>query len=66
MSTKTSGAFGEGDAPAVSMGMVGNAHPALVVPMERGDLGVNHAAAKDRRPPESVFTGTVLFSFPLA
>ena len=48
MSTKTSGAFGEGDAPAVSMGMVGNAHPSLIVPMERGDLGVNHAAAKER------------------
>ena len=48
MSTKTSGAFGEGDAPSVSLGIIGNAHPAVVVPMERGDLGVNHAAAKER------------------
>ena len=48
MSTKTSGAFGEGDAPSVSLGIIGNAHPAVVVPIERGDLGVNHAAAKER------------------
>lgn len=48
LTTKTSGTFGEGNSPAVSMGLAGNAHPSVVVPMERGDVGINHAAAAER------------------
>ena len=40
-STKTSGTFGEGNSPAVSMGLAGNAHPSVVVPMKRREVGIN-------------------------
>ena len=48
LTTKTAGTFGEGKAPTVSMGLAGNAHPAVVLPMDRGHVGSNHAAAKER------------------
>jgi hypothetical protein len=46
--TKTAGSFGEGAAPTISLGMTGNAHPSVVVPMERGEVGLNHVMAKER------------------
>jgi len=48
LTTKTSGTFGEGEAPSISLGLVGNAHPWIVVPMLQGSIGVNHAAALER------------------
>ena len=48
LTTKTSGTLGEGNSPAESMGLAGNAHPSVVVPMERGEVGINHAAAAER------------------
>ena len=46
--TKTAGCYGEGAAPAISAGGSGNAHPSVVLPMERGDVGVNHVGAKEQ------------------
>lgn len=46
--TKTSGSYGEDGDRTVSLGIVGNAHPVIVVPMMRGTLGVNHVAVRER------------------
>jgi hypothetical protein len=48
LTTKTSGSFGEGGSPAISLGIAGNAHPSMIIPMLRGKLGANHAAAAER------------------
>lgn len=48
MATKTSGSFGDGKCPTISVGLAGNAHPAMVVPMDRGEIGANHVASKER------------------
>ena len=48
LATKTSGSFGSAGGPVVTMGLGGNAHPSVIVPMERGEVGPNHAAAKER------------------
>ena len=48
MATKTAGTFGECACPPISLGLAGNAHPSMVIPMERGEIGSNHAAAKER------------------
>ena len=46
--TKNAGAYGEAAAPTISMGVLGNGHPSVIIPMERGDIGSNHVAAKER------------------
>ena len=46
--TKTSGSFGEGSPPNVTVGGTGNLHPAIYVPMERAEIGTHHAAGKER------------------
>ncbi|CAK0821553.1 unnamed protein product, partial [Prorocentrum cordatum] len=46
--TKNAGAHGEAAAPTISMGVLGNGHPSVIIPMERGDIGSNHVAAKER------------------
>lgn len=48
LATKASGSFGSAGRPVVSMGLGGNAHPSVIVPMERGEVGSNHATAKKR------------------
>ena len=39
LTTKTAGTFGQGNAPGVSMGLTGNSHPAITIPMLRGEYG---------------------------
>ena len=48
LTTKTAGTFGQGEVPSISAGINGNGHPAVVVPMFKGEIGVNHVAAKER------------------
>jgi hypothetical protein len=48
MTTKTAGAFGQGDAPTVSLGLGGNGHPAIIVPMLRGTFGNDSVAVSFR------------------
>jgi hypothetical protein len=48
LATKTAGTFGEGAVPSISLGLTGNAHPAIVIPMLRGDLGTDVAACSYR------------------
>ena len=46
--TKSAGAYGGNDAPTVSVGITGNIHHSMYVPMERGEIGGHHACAKER------------------
>ncbi|CAK0813141.1 unnamed protein product [Prorocentrum cordatum] len=46
--TKNAGAYGEAAAPTISMGVLGNGRPSVIIPMGRGDIGSNHVAAKER------------------
>ena len=46
--TKTAGSYGQIGAPTVSVGISGNMHFSTYVPMERGESGSHHAAAKER------------------
>ena len=46
--TKTSGTFGEGEAPCISLGLTGNAHPSTVIPMLRGEFGSDVTACSHR------------------
>ena len=46
--TKTGGSFGEGRPPIVSTSIIGNFHPSMYVPMERGHTGSHHACGKER------------------
>ncbi|CAK0860829.1 unnamed protein product [Prorocentrum cordatum] len=46
--TKTAGSYGRVDAPTVSVGISGNIHFSTYVPMERGETGSHHTAAKER------------------
>ena len=46
--TKTAGSFGEDSDEKICLGVVGNAHPAIAIPMERGDLGNHHVAIRER------------------
>ena len=46
--TKTAGSFGQDSGASVCLGVVGNAHPAITIPMERGDLGNHHVAVRER------------------
>ena len=48
LTTKTVGSLGQGNAPTISMGLTGNAHPAIVIPMLRGHLGSDTAAVSYR------------------
>ena len=48
LTTKTAGAFGQGRAPSISMGLTGNAHPSLIFPMLRGHFGSDAAAVSHR------------------
>ncbi|CAK0807357.1 unnamed protein product [Prorocentrum cordatum] len=44
LATRTAGAFGRGDAPTISLGVTGNGHPAIMIPMLRGEHGSDIAA----------------------
>ena len=44
LATKIAGSVGQGDAPSISLGVTGNGHPAIMVPMLRGDFGSDIAA----------------------
>ena len=46
--TKTSGSYGDSSGNGISLGVVGNMHPATYVPMERSETGAHHAATKER------------------
>ncbi|CAK0820661.1 unnamed protein product [Prorocentrum cordatum] len=46
--TKTAGSYGRVDAPTVSVEISGNVHFSTYVPMERGETGSHHTAAKER------------------
>ena len=46
--TKTAGSYGATAAPTVSVGISGNIHPSMYVPMERGEIGSHHVCAKER------------------
>jgi hypothetical protein len=46
--TKTSGSFGEGDAPTISLAMTGNSHPSITIPMLRGEYGSDVVAVTYR------------------
>jgi len=46
--TKTSGSYGDSSGNGISLGVVGNMHPATYVPMERSETGSHHAATKER------------------
>ena len=48
MTTKTAGAFGQGSDETVSIGISGNGHPSVVVPMLRGSLGTDAVATSYR------------------
>ena len=48
MATKTAGSFGHGDTPTISIGLVGNAHPSVIVPMLRGTYGSDAVAVSHR------------------
>ena len=48
MTTKTAGAFGQGSDQTVSIGISGNGHPSVVVPMLRGSLGTDAVATSYR------------------
>ena len=48
LATKTSGSFGEGPSPSVSVGLAGPAHPSVIIPVGRGEVGSNHVASKER------------------
>lgn len=47
-STKTAGSYGQVDTPTTSSGLSGNMHFSTYVPMERGECGSHHVAAKER------------------
>ena len=47
-STKTAGSYGKVDTPTTSTGLSGNMHFSTYVPMERGESGAHHVAAKER------------------
>ncbi|CAK0801158.1 unnamed protein product [Prorocentrum cordatum] len=46
--TKSSGSYGGGLTPAVSLAWLGNIHPEIAVPMDRGALGSHAGATKER------------------
>ena len=46
--SKTAGAFGQDYGDMVCVRVVGNAHPAVAIPMERGQLGHHHVAVRER------------------
>jgi hypothetical protein len=46
--TKTCGSFGEGQSPATSVTINGNAHPSVYVKMEREEIGIHVAQCKER------------------
>ena len=46
--TKTSGAYGQTGDPPTSWMMLGNMHPEMGVPMERGDIGNHTGCLKER------------------
>ena len=46
--TKTAGSYGSVNAPTVSIGISGNIHPSMYVPMERGEFGSHHVCMKER------------------
>lgn len=46
--TKTGGSYGEGRVPPVSFALLGNMHPEMGVPMERGEIGSHIGATKER------------------
>jgi hypothetical protein len=48
MATKTAGSYGQGNAEPVSLGITGNLHPSLLVPMLRGSFGVDAVAVSFR------------------
>ena len=48
LATKTAGTFGEAGAPRVNVAGVGNVHPSVWIPIERGEVGTNHVAVKER------------------
>ncbi len=45
--TRSAGCFGGGLVPAVTFAFVGNMHPEVAVPMERGQIGNHTGATKD-------------------
>lgn len=47
-STKTAGFYGEGNLLDVSFVLLGNAHPEVMVPMERGEVGSHTGQTKER------------------
>ena len=48
LATKTAGTFGEAGTPRVNVAGVGNVHPSMWIPVERGEAGTNHVAVKER------------------
>jgi len=46
--TKTSGSYGQAAAPTISAGLTGNMQHSTYMPMERGESGSHHVAAKER------------------
>ena len=48
MTTKTAGAFEQGDSPTISLGVSGNGQPSVIVPMLRGTYGNDAVAVSFR------------------
>ena len=48
MTTKTAGAFEQGDSPTISLRVSGNGHPSVIVPMLRGTYGNDAVAVSFR------------------
>jgi hypothetical protein len=48
MTTKTAGSYGQGNAQPISMGLTGNLHPSMLVPMLRGAFGPDAVAVSYR------------------
>ena len=48
LTTKTAGTFGEGPSPSISLGLVGNSHPVVTIPLEKGLVGSHVVAIVER------------------